>query len=305
VKTDPRPPTGRLRVEHATLHNLRDLTVDFPLGVLTVVTGVAGSGKSSLVHGCLARGNPDVTLVDQSPIRGSRRSNPATYTGLLDPIRKAFAKANGVKASLFSANSEGACPECKGIGLIYVDLAFMAGVASTCEACGGRRFTAEVLEHRLRGKDISEVLAMSVVEAAGFFTEKAVGPMLAGLDDVGLGYLTLGQPLNTLSGGERQRLKLAIEMTGAAGILVLDEPTSGLHMADVDRLIALLDRLVDDGRTVIVIEHDLDVVARADWVIDLGPGAGHDGGRVVFEGPPGELVDDDRSLTGRHLGARV
>jgi excinuclease UvrABC ATPase subunit len=305
VKTDPRPPAGRVRVEHAALHNLRDLTVDFPLGVLTVVTGVAGSGKSSLVHGCLARGNPDVTLVDQSPIRGSRRSNPATYTGLLDPIRKAFAKANGVKASLFSANSEGACPECKGIGLIYMDLAFMAGVASTCEACGGRRFTAEVLEHRLRGKDISEVLAMSVVEAAGFFTEKAVGPMLASLDDVGLGYLTFGQPLNTLSGGERQRLKLAIEMTGAAGILVLDEPTSGLHMADVDRLIALLDRLVDDGRTVIVIEHDLDVVARADWVIDLGPGAGHDGGRVVFEGPPGDLVGDDRSLTGQHLVARA
>ncbi|HEY8547925.1 MAG TPA: excinuclease ABC subunit UvrA [Acidimicrobiales bacterium] len=299
-----RTPTGHLRIGHARLHNLRDVTVDIPLGVLVAVTGVAGSGKSSLIHGCLPRSD-DVRFLDQSAIRGSRRSNPATYTGVLDPIRRAFAKANGVKPSLFSANSEGACPECGGIGLVYTDLAFMAGVTSPCEACEGKRFTPEVLEYRLRGKDISEVLAMPVTEAAGFFTEKAVRPMLRSLEHVGLGYLALGQPLTTLSGGERQRIKLAIQMHGDASVFVLDEPTSGLHMADVDNLVGLLDRLVDDGRTVIVIEHNLDIVARADWVIDLGPGAGHDGGTIVFEGPPAELAADERSLTGAHLRARL
>ncbi len=305
VKPDPRRATGSLRVEHADLHNLRDVTVDFPLGTLTVVTGVAGSGKSSLVHGCLARRHAGVTVLDQAPIRGSRRSNPATYTGVLDPIRTAFAKANGVKAALFSANSEGACPECKGIGLIYTDLAFTAGVVSVCEACEGKRFTPEVLGYLLRGQNIGDVLGMSVLQAAEFFTEKAIRPMLRGLADVGLGYVRLGQPLNTLSGGERQRLKLAIELGKATEVLVLDEPTSGLHMADVDNLIALLDRLVDSGRSVIVIEHDLDVVARADWVIDMGPRAGHDGGLVVFEGPPATLTQAADSLTGQHLAEHM
>ena len=299
-----RQPNGHLRIEHARLHNLRDVSVDIPRGVLTVVTGVAGSGKSSLVHGSLAHLD-DVTVIDQTAIRGSRRSNPATYTGVLDPIRKAFAKANGVKAALFSANSEGACPECKGIGVIYTDLAFMAGVASVCESCEGRRFTPEVLRHRLRDKDISEVLAMSIAEARDFFTERSVRPMLEGLVDVGLGYVSLGQPLSTLSGGERQRLKLAIEMSGSTDVYVLDEPTSGLHMADVDNLVGLLDGLVERGRTVIVIEHNLDVIARADWVIDLGPGAGHDGGQVIFEGRPAQLVDAADSLTGRHLRAHI
>jgi excinuclease UvrABC ATPase subunit len=244
-------------------------------------------------------------LIDQSVIRGSRRSNPATYTGILEPIRKAFASANGVKPALFSANSEGACPNCKGLGLIYTDLAFMAGVVSVCEVCEGRRFTDEVLTYQLRGCNISEVLGMSVEDAAAFFTEKPVRVMLDRLADVGLGYISLGQMLNTLSGGERQRLKLAIEMSGDAEVYVLDEPTSGLHMHDVDNLIGLLDRLVDSGRTVIVIEHNLDVIARADWVIDLGPGAGHDGGRVVFDGPPGSLVAAEGSLTGEHLRRRL
>jgi excinuclease ABC A subunit len=306
IKDSPRTPTGHLRIEQARLHNLRDVTVDIPLGLLVAVTGVAGSGKSSLIEGCLPQ-RDDIAVIDQSPIRGSRRSNPATYTGMLDTIRKAFAKANGVKAALFSANSEGACPECKGIGLIYTDLAFMAGVASVCESCDGKRFTAEVLDYRLRGKDISEVLALPVAEALGFFTErgeKAVRSMLASLADVGLGYISLGQPLNTLSGGERQRLKLAIQMATPTAIYVLDEPTTGLHMADVDNLIGLLDRLADQGRTVLVIEHNLDVVARADWVIDLGPGAGHDGGRIVFEGPPSALAAFEGSLTGHHLRRR-
>jgi excinuclease UvrABC ATPase subunit len=275
--------------------------VDVPLGVLTVVTGVAGSGKSSLIHGCLAKQHPNVTVLDQTAIRGSRRSNPATYTGLLDPIRKAFAKANGVKPALFSANSAGACPECKGNGVIYTDLAFMTGVVSVCETCEGKRFTAEVLEYRLRDANIADVLEMSVEEASEFFTEKAVRPMLAALGDVGLGYVRLGQPLTTLSGGERQRIKLAIEVDRAAEVLVLDEPTTGLHMDDVDRLVALLNGLVERGRTVIVIEHDLDVVAGADWVIDMGPGAGHDGGSVIFEGPPRALLDAEHSLTGQHL----
>jgi excinuclease UvrABC ATPase subunit len=254
----------------------------------------------------MPRVDPSVTVIDQSVIRGSRRSNPATYTGILDPIRKAFASANGVKPALFSANSEGACPECKGLGLIYTDLAFMAGVVSVCEVCEGRRFTDEVLGYRLRGKNIAEVLDMPVEEAAAFFVpERAARVMLERLQGVGLGYITLGQTLDTLSGGERQRLKLAIEMSGDTQVYVLDEPTSGLHMQDVDHLIGLMDRLVEDGRTVIVIEHNLDVVARSDWVIDLGPGAGHDGGRVVFSGPPAELTSAKGSLTGEHLRRRL
>jgi len=269
-----------------------------------VVTGVAGSGKSSLIHGSLP-GIEGVIVADQSPIRGSRRSNPATYTGLLDPIRAAFAKANGVKASLFSANSEGACPNCKGIGLIYTDLAMMAGVASVCEQCEGKRFTPEVLTYKLRGKDISEVLAMSVTEARAFLPTGAARVILDRLADVGLGYLGLGQPLTTLSGGERQRLKLAIHMAGKASVYVLDEPTSGMHLADVDQLLGLLDRLIDDGNTVIVIEHHQAVMAHADWLIDLGPGAGHDGGRVVVTGTPAELVASGDSLTARHLRAYV
>jgi excinuclease UvrABC ATPase subunit len=303
LKSTPRTPTGVLRIEHANLHNLRDVSVEVPLGVLVAVTGVAGSGKSSLIHGCLPRDG--VTFVDQSAIRGSRRSNPATYTGILEPIRKQFARANGVRPALFSANSAGACPECKGVGLIYTDLAFMAGVASPCEACGGKRFTDEVLTYTLRGKNIADVLAMSVEEAMGFFTEKTVLPMLTRLFDVGLHYISLGQHLNTLSGGERQRLKLAIEMSGDTPAFVLDEPTAGLHMQDVDNLAGLLDRLVDSGRSVIVVEHNLSVVARADWVIDMGPGGGHDGGRVVFEGTPADLAREEKSLTGRHLAELV
>ncbi|WP_033300458.1 ATP-binding cassette domain-containing protein [Nocardiopsis gilva] len=295
-----REPHGRLPIVGATMHNLKDVSVDIPLGVLTVVTGVAGSGKSSLIHGSL----PDrdgVVVVDQSAIRGSRRSNPATYTGLLDPIRTAFAKANKVKASLFSANSEGACPNCKGIGLVYTDLAMMAGVASTCEQCEGKRFTPDVLTHKLRGKDINQVLSMSVAEARDFFTTGRARTILDRLADVGLGYIGLGQPLTTLSGGERQRLKLAIRMADHGTTYVLDEPTTGLHLADVDQLLELLDRLVDQGNTVIVIEHHQAVMAHADWIIDLGPGAGHDGGEVVFTGTPADLVAHGDSLTARHL----
>jgi excinuclease UvrABC ATPase subunit len=305
LKVSVRTPGGAIPIRNARLHNLQDVSLDVPTGVLVAVTGVAGSGKSSLVHGCMPRTDPSVTLIDQSAIRGSRRSNPATYTGILEPIRKAFASANGVKPALFSANSEGACPACKGLGLIYTDLAFMAGVVSVCEVCEGRRFTDEVLGYRLRGKNIAEVLDMSVEEAQAFFSERPVRVMLDRLADVGLGYISLGQMLNTLSGGERQRLKLAIEMSGDTEVYVLDEPTSGLHMHDVDNLIGLLDRLVDSGRTVVVIEHNLDVVARADWVIDLGPGAGHDGGRVIFEGPPAELVRASGTLTGEHLRRRL
>ena len=305
LKATPRNPRGSIAIRGARLHNLQGVDVDVPLGVLVAVTGVAGSGKSSLIHGCLPRTDPSVTVIDQSAIRGSRRSNPATYTGILDPIRTAFAKANGVKPALFSANSEGACPACNGLGKIYTSLGFMAEVASVCEVCEGRRFTDDVLEHRLRGKNIVEVLAMSVEEARGFFTEKPVKVMLDRLADVGLGYVSLGQELDTLSGGERQRLKLAIEMSTDTEVYVLDEPTTGLHMQDVDNLVALLDRLVDSGRTVVVIEHNLDVVARADWVIDMGPGAGHDGGRVVFEGPPAALLDAKGSLTGQHLRRRL
>ncbi|MFJ6673549.1 ATP-binding cassette domain-containing protein [Actinosynnema sp. NPDC091369] len=299
-----RTPTGHLPITGASLHNLKGVDVDIPLGVLTVVTGVAGSGKSSLIHGSLGH-HDDVVTVDQSPIRGSRRSNPATYTGLLDPIRTAFAKANGVKPALFSANSEGACPKCKGIGLVYTDLAMMAGVASVCEECDGKRVTAEVLTHTLRGRTISDVLAMSVTEAREFFTEKQAKAVLDRLVDVGLGYLSLGQPLTTLSGGERQRLKLAIHMAEKASTYILDEPTTGLHLADVDQLLGLLDRLVDDGNTVIVIEHHQAVMAHADWIIDLGPGAGHDGGRVVFTGTPADLVDTASTLTAQHLRAYV
>ncbi|RZQ61897.1 ATP-binding cassette domain-containing protein [Amycolatopsis suaedae] len=295
-----RTPTGQLSIVGANTHNLKNVSVDIPLGVLTVVTGVAGSGKSSLIHGALP-GRDGVVVVDQSPIRGSRRSNPATYTGLLDPIRAAFAKANGVKPALFSANSEGACPNCKGIGLVYTDLAMMAGVASTCEECEGKRFTPEVLKLKLRGKDISEVLAMSVAQARDFFPSGQARVILDRLSDVGLGYLGLGQPLTTLSGGERQRVKLAIHMAEKAATYVLDEPTTGLHLADVDQLLALLDRLVDAGNTVIVIEHHQAVMAHADWIVDLGPGAGHDGGRVVFTGTPADLVATGDSLTARHL----
>jgi excinuclease UvrABC ATPase subunit len=303
-----------LEVRGANLHNLRDVDVDVPLGVLVVVTGVAGSGKSSLIHGGLVPAHPDgVVAVDQTAIRGSRRSNPATYSGLLDPIRKAFAKANGVKPALFSANSEGACPTCNGAGVIYTDLAMMAGVATVCEQCEGKRFQAAVLEYAFGGRDISEVLAMSVTEALEFFgagaaKTPAAHKVLERLADVGLGYLSLGQPLTTLSGGERQRLKLATRMAESGAVLVLDEPTSGLHLADVEQLLGLLDRLVDSGKSVIVIEHHQAVMAHADWIIDLGPGAGHDGGRIVFEGTPADLVagwEGIRSLTGEHLAAYV
>jgi excinuclease UvrABC ATPase subunit len=292
--------TGQLTISNATLHNLHDVTIDIPTGVLTVVTGVAGSGKSSLIHGYLPR-HEGVVVVDQSAIRGSRRSNPATYSGLLDVIRTLFAKANGVSASLFSANSDGACPTCKGIGLVYTDLAMMAGVASVCEECEGKRFTPEVLAYRYQDKDISEVLAMSVTEARAFFRSGQAKTILARLDDVGLGYIGLGQALTTLSGGERQRLKLAVNMAKSGTVYVLDEPTTGLHLADVDRLLALLDRLVDDGNTIVVIEHHQAVMAHADWLIDMGPGAGHDGGRIVFTGTPAELVERGESLTAQHL----
>ncbi|WP_159498803.1 excinuclease ABC subunit UvrA [Microbacterium sp. 18062] len=296
---------GVLEVRGATANNLRDVDVDIPLGVLTVITGVAGSGKSSLVHGSIPA-DAEVVSVDQTAIRGSRRSNPATYTGLLEPIRRAFAKANGVKPALFSANSEGACPACNGAGVIYTDLGIIAGVAATCEVCEGRRFDASVLEYRLAGRDISEVLAMPVSDAAEFFAAgEAALPtahaILARLVDVGLGYLTIGQPLTTLSGGERQRLKLATHMGDRGGIYVLDEPTTGLHLADVEQLLVLLDRLVDSGKSVIVIEHHQAVMAHADWIIDVGPGAGHDGGRIVFQGTPAELVASGSTLTARHL----
>ncbi|MFN0090356.1 MAG: ATP-binding cassette domain-containing protein [Acidimicrobiales bacterium] len=309
LKPSVRARSGVLAVRGARTHNLRDVDVDLPLGVLVVVTGVAGSGKSSLIHGSVS-GRDGVVTVDQGAIRGSRRSNPATYTGLLEPIRKAFAKANGVKPALFSPNSEGACPTCNGAGVIYTDLAMMAGVATTCEDCEGKRFQAAVLDYRLGGRDISEVLAMSVTEAEEFFAAgdartPAAHAILDRLADVGLGYLSLGQPLTTLSGGERQRLKLAAQLADKGRVYVLDEPTSGLHLADVEQLLGLLDRLVDSGRSVIVIEHHQAVMAHADWIVDLGPGAGHDGGRVVFEGTPAELVASRSTLTGEHLAAYV
>ncbi|MFI2562035.1 ATP-binding cassette domain-containing protein [Nocardia farcinica] len=309
LKKSVRTSTGALEIRGANQNNLCDVDVDVPTGVLTVVTGVAGSGKSSLIHGNLT-GREGVVVVDQTAIKGSRRSNPATYTGLLDPIRKAFAKVNGVKPALFSANSEGACPTCNGAGVVYTDLAMMAGVATTCELCEGKRFQASVLDYKLGGRDISEVLAMPVTEAEEFFGSgeartPAAHKILQRMADVGLGYLTLGQPLTTLSGGERQRLKLATQMAEKGGIYILDEPTTGLHLADVEQLLGLLDRLVDAGKTVIVIEHHQAVMAHADWIIDLGPGAGHDGGRVVFEGTPADLVADRSTLTGTHLASYV
>ena len=309
LKSTLRTPTGKVEVRGATAHNLRSVDVDIPLGVLVVITGVAGSGKSSLVHGSIPAG-AGVVSVDQGSIRGSRRSNPATYTGLLDPIRDAFAKANGVKPALFSANSEGACPNCNGAGVIYTDLAMMAGIATTCEECEGKRFQASVLEYHFGGRDISEVLAMSVTQAEEFFGTgesrvPAAHAILDRLADVGLGYLILGQPLTTLSGGEQQRLKLATHMAEKGGTYVLDEPTTGLHLADVQQLLGLLDRLVDSGKSAIVISHHQAVMAHADWIIDLGPGAGHDGGRIVFEGTPADLVAARSTLTGEHLAAYV
>jgi len=309
LKDAVRSSSGALEIRGASMHNLKDVDVDIPLGVLCVVTGVAGSGKSSLIHGSID-GRDGVVVVDQGAIRGSRRSNPATYTGLLDPIRKAFAKANGVKPALFSSNSEGACPTCNGAGVIYTDLGVMATVESTCEECEGKRFQASVLEYRLGGRNIAEVLEMPVTEAEEFFNAgeaktPAAHKILDRLADVGLGYLTLGQPLTTLSGGERQRLKLATQMAEKGDVYVLDEPTTGLHLADVENLLGLLDRLVDSGKSVIVIEHHQAVMAHADWIIDLGPGAGHDGGSLVFEGTPADLVTGRATLTGRHLAAYV
>ena len=309
LKATVREPTGALQIRGASTNNLRNVDVDIPLGVLVVVTGVAGSGKTSLIHGSLGK-RDDVVVIDQGAIRGSRRSNPATFTGLLDPIRKAFARANGVTPALFSANSEGACPVCNGNGVIYTELGFMETVASTCEECGGKRFQASVLDYKLGDRDISEVLAMPVDQAVDFFGSgeartPAAHRILHRLAEVGLGYVTLGQPLTTLSGGERQRLKLASQMGLSGDVYVLDEPTSGLHLADVAQLLALLDRLVDSGRTVIVIEHHQAVMAHADWIIDLGPGAGHEGGRIVFEGPPAQLVAERATLTGRHLARYV
>ena len=309
LREEVREPSGALEIRGAATHNLQDVDVDIPLGVLVVVTGVAGSGKSSLIGGSVS-GQDGVVTVDQTAIRGSRRSNPATYTKLLDPIRKAFAKANGVKPALFSANSEGACPNCNGAGVTYTDLGMMASVATTCEECEGKRFQASVLDYHLGGRDISEVLAMSVTEAGEFFGGGEAGTpaahkILERLAEVGLGYLTIGQPLTTLSGGERQRLKLATRMAEKGGVYVLDEPTAGLHLADVEQLLGLLDRLVDSGKSVIVIEHHQAVMAHADWIIDLGPGAGHDGGRIIFEGTPADLVADGSTLTGEHLAAHV
>jgi excinuclease UvrABC ATPase subunit len=309
LKESVRSPSGTLDIRGASTNNLQDVDLDIPLGVLCVVTGVAGSGKSSLIHGSVA-GREGVVVIDQGSIRGSRRSNPATYTGLLDPIRKAFAKANGVKPALFSSNSEGACPTCNGAGVIYTDLGVMATVESTCEECEGKRFQAAVLEYTIGGRNIADVLAMPVIEAEDFFGDgeartPAAHKVLDRLADVGLGYLSLGQPLTTLSGGERQRLKLATQMAEKGDAFVLDEPTTGLHLADVEQLLGLLDRLVDSGRSVIVIEHHQAVMAHADWIIDLGPGAGHDGGRIVFEGRPADLVADRSTLTGEHLAAYV
>jgi excinuclease UvrABC ATPase subunit len=309
LKPSVRKPSGTIKVRGARTHNLKNVNVDVPLGVLVVVTGVAGSGKSSLIHGSVSS-RDGVVSVDQTAIRGSRRSNPATYTGLLDPIRTAFAKANGVKPALFSANSEGACPTCNGAGVIYTDLAMMAGVTTVCEECEGRRFQASVLEYTLGGKNIAEVLDLSVRDAVGFFgTGKSKTPaahaILERMAGVGLGYLRLGQPLTTLSGGERQRLKLATHMGEEGGVYVLDELTTGLHLADIEQLLGLLDRLVDSGKSVIVIEHHLAVMAHADWIIDLGPGAGHDGGRIVFEGTPADLVAAKSTLTGEHLAGSL
>ena len=305
IKTALRKPKGELRIKGAKVNNLKNVSIAIPAGVLTVVTGVAGAGKSSLIQTALPAAYPDTVIIDQNLARGSRRSNTATYTGILDNVRKAFAKATGEDAALFSANSKGACPDCNGLGVIYTDLAHLDPMVAICETCNGKRFTDDVLAHKLRGRSISDVYGMSIEEAVVFFTEPAIAKILKGLVDVGLGYLTLGQPLSTLSGGERQRLKLAAELGKSGNIYVLDEPTTGLHMHDVDKLIGLFDRLVDAGSSVIVIEHNRDVISRADWVIDLGPGAGHDGGTVVFEGPPAALVKAKASLTGQFLAARA
>ena len=309
LKESVREANGALEIRGASTHNLQDVDVDIPLGVLCVITGVAGSGKSSLIHGSVD-GRDGVVVIDQTGIKGSRRSNPATYTGLLDPIRKAFAKANGVKPALFSSNSEGACPTCKGAGVIYTELGVMETVATTCEDCEGKRFQAAVLEYALAGHNIADVLAMPVTEAEQFFGEgeaatPAAHKILDRLADVGLGYLSLGQPLTTLSGGERQRLKLATQMGEKGDVYVLDEPTTGLHLADVEQLLSLLDRLVDSGKSAIVIEHHQAVMAHADWIVDLGPGAGHDGGKIVFEGTPADLVAARSTLTGEHLADYV
>ena len=304
IKDAPRSSSGKLEIRHAQTNNLKDVSVTIPRGVLTAITGVAGSGKSSLIQGSLPQAYPETIIIDQNLARGSRRSNTATYTGILDSVRKAFAKENKVDAALFSANSKGACPDCNGLGVIYTDLAHMDPIATECETCRGKRFTDEVLQYELREKSISDVYEMSVAEAVAFFIEPAIAKILKGLDDVGLGYLTLGQPLSTLSGGERQRLKLAAELGKTGNIYVLDEPTTGLHMNDVDTLLGLFDRLVDEGSTVIVIEHNLDVVSRADWVIDLGPGAGHEGGQIVFEGLPAALAKAKGSVTGQFLAKR-
>jgi excinuclease UvrABC ATPase subunit len=304
LKTTSRTATGQLSIEGANAHNLKNVSVRIPTGVLTAITGPAGSGKSTLIEDCLTKAYPDAIVVDQRLARGSRRSNTATYTGILDAVRKAFAKANKVDASLFSANSKGACPDCEGLGVVYTDLAHLDPMITTCELCLGKRFTAEVLAYTLRGRSIADVYGMSVSEAAAFFTEKPIAAALTSLADVGLGYLTLGQPVSTLSGGERQRLKLATELGKTGQIYILDEPTTGLHVADVANLVKLLDRLVDNGSTVIVIEHDMDLVARADWVIDLGPGAGREGGRIVFQGPVAELAASSASVTARYLRDR-
>lgn len=301
LKTKLRQSNGSLVIKHASLHNLKDVSVNIPQGVMTVVTGVAGSGKSTLINGVLPQHYPEAIFIDQGAIRGSKRSNPATYTGMLDLIRDLFAQANSVSPSLFSFNSHGACPECKGLGITYTDLAFMDPIINVCEVCQGRRFTDEVLGYTLRGKNISEVLELSVADAVRFFQEKMLQSILKRLSDVGLDYITLGQPLNTLSGGERQRIKLATELENSGQIYVFDEPTTGLHMSDVERLIGLMNRLVDNGSTLIVIEHNLNVISQADWIIDLGPGAGHDGGRVIFEGYPAELVNNQSSVTGLYL----
>lgn len=301
VKERVRGRSGELRVENACMHNLKNVTVGIPTGVLTVVTGVAGSGKSTLINDVFLEGYPDVVVVDQARVTANSRSAPATYTGIMDEIRKAFAKANGVNASLFSFNSEGSCPNCNGLGVVYTDLAFMAGVTSTCEICEGRRFKPEVLAYGLRGKTISDVLELTAEEAAAFFTEKKIKPVVQAMNDVGLGYLKLGQPLSTVSGGEGQRLKLATELHKQGSVYVMDEPTTGLHLSDIGLLMGIIDRLVDAGNTVVLIEHHLDVIRQADWIIDMGPGAGSEGGEVVFEGVPSDLANEPRSVTGRYL----